>query len=401
MKLPIPADAIVRPKPSILLLVSMTAIGPFTMQILVPTMPALAVALGTSYGAVQFVLTGYLLGMGFGQLLYGPLSDRYGRKPMLLTGLLLFLCGTALAAAAPSVGWLIGARVLQAIGGCAGMVLGRAMVRDAYGRDEAASVIGLVSSAMAIAPMLSPLLGSILEHWFGWRANMLVCLLFALPLLAVVKLRLEETLAQPVPLPGLAGLLGAYAQLVRAPAFRAYCGVTTWSNSVFFAFAVGGPLVVIAGMGYPAPVYAGAQMLVAIAWSGGTFTASRLVRRLGALRLIGLGTAITLGGGLLALAVQALLPPHLLLFFGPMVVVAYGNGLTQPPAIAAAVSVRPQLAGTASGLLGALQMSFGAAMSVLAGLTENGSGIATACWMLVGGLGAQVALRMARRAGAA
>ncbi|WP_149539940.1 multidrug effflux MFS transporter [Siccirubricoccus phaeus] len=390
-----------RPKPAIALLVAMTAIGPFTMQILVPTMPALAVALGTSYGTVQFVLTGYLLGMGLGQMIYGPLSDRYGRKPLLLGGLGLFLLGTVLAAAAPSAPLLIAARVLQAVGGCAGMVLGRAMVRDAYPREEAASVIGVVSSAMAVAPMISPLLGSFLEQWFGWRANMLVCLLFALPLLAAVQQRLGETLAMPVPLPGLAGLLGAYAQLVRLPAFRAYCGITTWSNSVFFAFAVGAPLVVISGMGYPAPVYAGAQMLIAVAWSAGTFTASRLVRRFGTLPMLRLGSAITLGGGALALLVVALLPPHLLLFFAPMAVVAYGNGVTQPPAIAAAVSVRPQLAGTASGLLGALQMGFGALMSVLAGLTESGSGIATAIWMLVGGLGAQFCLWQARRAGAA
>jgi DHA1 family bicyclomycin/chloramphenicol resistance-like MFS transporter len=369
------------------------------MQILIPSLPALATALGTSYAQVQLTLTFYLIGVALAQLVYGPLSDRYGRRPLLLGGLALYLVGSLAAFLAPSVGWLIAARVVQAVGGCAGMVLGRAMVRDAYPREAAASVIGYVSTAMAVAPMVAPLLGSVLEQYFSWRASMLACLLFGLPLLAAVRAKLPETLAQPAPLPGLAGMLGAYAQLARIPAFRAYVGITTWSTSVFFAFAVGGPLVVIEGMGHAATVYAVAMMGISVAWSSGTFTAARLVRRLGTARMLGLGAAVTTAGGVLALAVQLLLPPHLVLFFLPMMVVALGNGMTMPSALAAAVSVRPQLAGTASGLVGALQMGFGALMSVAAGLTESGTGVATAAWMLVGGLGAQLALRAARRVG--
>jgi DHA1 family bicyclomycin/chloramphenicol resistance-like MFS transporter len=369
------------------------------LQILIPSLPALATALDTSYGMVQLTLTFYLIGVALAQLAYGPLSDRYGRKPLLLGGLVLYLIGSLAAFLAPTAGWLIAARVLQAVGGCAGMVLGRAMVRDAYPREEAASVIGYVSTAMAAAPMVAPLLGSVLEQYFSWRASMLACLVFGLPLLVAVRAKLPETLAQPTPLPGIAGMLGAFRQLLRIPVFRAYVGITTWSSSVFFAFAVGGPLVVINGMGHPPTTYALAMMGIAIGWSSGTFTAARLVRRLGTPRMLRLGTMVTTAGGLLALAVQLFLPPHLALFFVPMMVVALGNGMTMPSAIAAAVSVRPQLAGTASGLVGALQMGFGALMSVLAGLTETGTGVATAAWMLAGGLGTQLALRAARRAG--
>lgn len=393
-----PAPPPPRPKPSTLLLVAMTGLGPFTMQILIPCLPAMAIALAVPYGTVQLTLTLYLIGVALGQLLYGPLSDRFGRKPLLLGGLLLYLAGTLAAALAPSAGFLILARVAQAVGGCAGLVLGRAMVRDSYPREQAASVLGTISSAMAVAPMVAPLLGSALEEGFGWRATMLACLVFGVPLLLAIWRWLPETLTVPAPLPGLAGLLGAHAALLRLPAFRAYAAVTAFSTCVFFAFAAGGPLVVIGRMGHAPTTYGAALMLISVSWMAGTFAVSRLVHRLGVMRMLRLGTAVTLAGGVLAMAVELLLPAHILLFFLPMAVVAVGNGMTQPNAIAAAVSVRPQLAGTASGLVGALQMGSGALMTMAAGWTETGSGLATAGWMFAGGLGALASLHAVRRA---
>ena len=393
-----PAPPPPRPKPSTLLLVAMTGLGPFTMQILIPCLPAMAIALAVPYGTVQLTLTLYLIGVALGQLLYGPLSDRFGRKPLLLGGLLLYLAGTLAAALAPSAGFLILARVAQAVGGCAGLVLGRAMVRDSYPREQAASVLGTISSAMAVAPMVAPLLGSALEEGFGWRATMLACLVFGVPLLLAIWRWLPETLTVPAPLPGLAGLLGAHAALLRLPAFRAYAAVTAFSTCVFFAFAAGGPLVVIGRMGHAPTTYGAALMLISVSWMAGTFAVSRLVHRLGVMRMLRLGTAVTLAGGVLAMAVELLLPAHILLFFLPVAVVAVGNGMTQPNAIAAAVSVRPQLAGTASGLVGALQMGSGALMTMAAGWTETGGGLATAGWMFAGGLGALASLHAVRRA---
>ena len=214
---PDPAAPTARPKPSILLLVAMTGLGPFTMQILIPSMPMLAVALAVPYATIQLTLTLYLVGVALAQLVYGPLSDRYGRKPLLLGGLLIYLVGSIAAALAPSAAWLIVARVLQAVGSCAGLVLGRAMIRDSYPRDRAAAVLGYVSTAMAVAPMLSPIIGSLLHEHFGWRATMLSCLVFGLPLLLAVRAKLPETLAQPAPLPGLGGMLGAYRRCCGSP----------------------------------------------------------------------------------------------------------------------------------------------------------------------------------------
>jgi DHA1 family bicyclomycin/chloramphenicol resistance-like MFS transporter len=387
----VPAPA--RPTPSLFLLVAMTGLGPFTMQIVIPSMPLIAASLAVPYGTVQLTLTLYLIGVALGQLLYGPLSDRYGRKPLLLTGLGLYLIGSVGATLAPSAGFLIVGRVVQAVGGCAGLVLGRAMVRDAYPREQAASVIGYVSTAMSVAPMVSPLLGSVLTEQFGWRSTMLACVAIGAPLWLAMRARLPETLAQPAPLPGLAGLLGAYVQLLRLPAFRAYCGVVAFSTGVFFAFASGTPVVVVNGMGHPPTHLAAAMMLLALSWSAGTFTTARLSPRLGVWRLLRLGTGMVMAGGVLAVLLLALAPPNLFLFFLPMMVMAFGNGIAQPSAIAAAVSVRPGLAGTASGLVGALQMGLGATMTVAAGATETGTGTATVACMVLCALGTQLFLR--------
>ncbi len=281
--------ATARPKPSILLLVAMTGLGPFTMQILIPSLPVLALTLAVPYATIQLTLTLFLVGVALAQLVYGPLSDRYGRKPLLMGGLVIYLLGSVAAALAPSAAWLIAARVLQAVGGCAGLVLGRAIIRDSYPREKAAAVLGYVSTAMAVAPMLSPIIGSLLHEHFGWRATMLSCLAFGLPLLLAVRAWLPETLAQPAPLPGLGGMLGAYRTLLRIPVFRAYCGITACATSMFFAFAAGGPMVVVQGLGHPPTTYAIAMMLVSVGWSSGTFTAARLVGKLGTGRMLVLG----------------------------------------------------------------------------------------------------------------
>ena len=376
------------PRPSITLLVAMTGLGPFTQQMLIPSLPALAAAMAVSYGTIQLTITLYLAAVAIGQLIYGPLSDRYGRKPLLLIGLWLYLLGSLAAVLAPSAFWLIFARVLQALGACAGLVLGRAMIRDAYPRERAASVLGYVSTAMSVAPMLSPLLAAVLQDRFGWRASFLACLVFGLPLLAMVQLRLPETLRERQPLPGIGGILGAYRTLLRLPAFRAYCLIGACATSMFFAFSAGGPFVIVQRLGHPPTDYALAMMLISVGWAAGTFTAARLSPRVGTQRMIRIGTLVSLAGGSLGLLLPCLWTPQIVLFFLPMVVIALGNGMTQPSAIASAISVRPALAGTASGLIGASQMGAGALASILAAATEGGSGIVTGAWMLAGALGA-------------
>jgi DHA1 family bicyclomycin/chloramphenicol resistance-like MFS transporter len=387
-----------KPRPPIWLLVAIIAIGPFTMQVLVPSLPAMGRDLGASTANVQLTVTLYLLGVGAGQLVYGPLSDRFGRRPLLMGGLALYAVASLAAALAGGIGGLVVARVIQSIGACAGVVLTRAVIRDVWPRDEAASVLGYVTMGMTIAPMLAPILGSLLEESFGWRASMWACLVVVAPLALVAWLRLPETLAVPQKLPGLHAIWQAYRSLWEIPAFRAYTALTACATGIFFAFLGGAPYVVVQGMGYTPVQFALAFATISIFFAAGNWLAGVLSKRLGILRMLGLGTVITTVGALGAAAAMLLFPPHILVFFAPMAAVAIGNGMTQPNAIAGALSARPQLAGTASALVGALQMGFGALMTFIVGLVEFGSGIGTSLTMAATGVACLMALRGARRA---
>lgn len=393
---PTPPPAL-RRVPETWLLTLLMGVGPFSMQILIPSLPLLAGYFGVPYASAQMTLTVYLIGIAVGQLIYGPLSDRFGRRPVLLAGLVIYLAGSAAALLAPSIGWLAVARAAQAAGGCAGMVLTRAIIRDVFPRDQAASKIGFVMMGMTVAPMMAPLLGAELTAAFGWRSTMAACVCFGAAL-SLLALRLPETLAEKQPLPGLAGMGRAYLQLVRIRSFRCYAAITTCTTGVFFAFMAGAPRVLMDGMGYSPRGYAIAFMAISVAFGAGSYVAGRHSARLGVARMLSAGLLVCTLGTLAGLLGQALLPLSLAVFFLPMTVVALGNGVSQPNAVAAAVSVRPQLAGTASGLVGALQMGFGAVMTLLAGAVELGSGIGTAATMAGCALGAQLALRGANQA---
>lgn len=367
--------------PALWLLVVMTGLGPFTMQIVVPVLPQVARDLGVSYGVAQLTLTLYLVGVALGQLLYGPLSDRFGRRPVLLWALALFILSSILAALAPTAGWLVAARVAQAMGACSGMVLGRAIVRDVWPREEAASRLGYVILGMTVAPMLSPSIGAFLEAWLGWRALMLACAVAGIPVLFAAWRSLRETLAAPQPLPGIGGMARAYGSLLSLPAFRWITFVGCVANAVFFCFLAGAPLV-SDRMGNAPAAYAIGFLVISATFALGSWFAGRFSTRLGVARMLFLGLLVICAGAAVMAVLQGVIPPSrewgLWLLFGPMAIVAVGNGMSLPNSVAAAVSVRPERAGTASGLLGALQMGTGAVLTVVTGALETGTGVATA-----------------------
>jgi DHA1 family bicyclomycin/chloramphenicol resistance-like MFS transporter len=377
----------------------MIAIGPFTMQVLVPSLPAMGQDLGASTAMVQLTVTLYLAAVAAGQLVYGPLSDRFGRRPLLMGGLALYAVASLAAALAGDVLGLVVARILQALGACAGVVLARAVIRDVWPRDQSASVLGYVTMGMTVAPMFAPIIGSLLEIAFGWRATMLACLAFALPLAAACWWRLPETLPAPQKLPGLFAIIGAYRSLWAIPAFRGYAAVTACTTGVFFAFLGGAPYVVVQGMGHSPLTFALAFATISVAFALGNWFAGRHATRLGVLRLLTLGVVVNAVGALLAAAAILIFPLHILGFFLPMAIVAIGNGMSQPSAFAGALSARPQLAGTASALVGAMQMGFGALMTFVVGIVEFGAGLGTSLSMAGAGIGAWLALRAVKRAG--
>jgi DHA1 family bicyclomycin/chloramphenicol resistance-like MFS transporter len=250
---------------------------------------------------------------------------------------------------------------------------------------------------MTVAPMMAPLVGAELQALFGWRATMLACVAFGLVLPWLVVRRLGETLRDPQPLPGLAGVGRAYLRLFHSPIFCCYTAVTAFSSGVFFAFMAGAPRVLVEGLGHTPRVYAVAFMVISLSFAGGAFLAGRFSGRFGVTRMLRAGLIVTTAGAVLSLLTLLVLPLSLVMFFLPMVLVGIGNGISQPNSLAAAISVQPKLAGTASGVVGAAQMGLGAVMTMLTGLAEAGTGIGTALVMTACAVGAQCGLAAAGR----
>ena len=354
--------------PPLAILVAASALAPLAMNVFLPSLPGLELVFGTSRETVQLALSLFLASVAVGQLVYGPTSDRFGRRPMMLAGMGLFCVGTVIGAFAASVEALIVGRVIQALGGSCGLVLARAIVRDIHARDEAASRIAYLVMAMVVAPMVAPVVGGLLHDSFGWRAGFVVTLAFGLAVLALAAMTLVETNHERRPIPGVGGLVANHVGLLTNPGFRGYALHTGFASAGFFAFLGGGPTIMVDIFGRTPTEYGLYFMLGAAGYMVGNFVAGRLSGRFGVDRMMAMGGLISFAGAIAFLFCLGFGPAHPLMLFGPMTIAAFGNGVSMPNGMAGAVSIDPKRAGTASGMAGFLQMTIGAVASWLAGV---------------------------------
>jgi len=356
-----------RPAPSLTLLAAVTALGFCALHMVVPALPLLATAFDESPAQVQLVLTLYLAGIAGGQLVYGPLSDRFGRRPVLIAGLVLFLAGTLLCGLAWSLAALIFGRVLQACGACAGIVLGRAIIRDVYEREAAARGLAIVMMAMSLAPGISPAIGAYLAEWVDWRAIFAVLGILGAIVLALTVARLGETNLHPARL-HLVGMAASCIALLRSPQFLGFALCSACTSASWFTFIASAPHVLSEALGEPPSTY-GLMILMPMAtYILGNAAAARFALRLGSLRLLILGRTIALTGAV-AMALWYLYAGlSAWAVFLPIALAEIGDGLSQPAALAAGLSIQPRLAGTASGLMGFLQMTVAAIGTFAVGL---------------------------------
>ena len=382
--------------PSVALLVAATATGPLALNIFVPSMPGLESAYGASHATVQLTLSLYLIGVAVGQLVYGPLSDRWGRRPVLLAGLGIYVAASLACALAPTIGALVVGRMAQAVGGCAGMVIGRAVVRDAWSREEATRVLALVIAGMAVAPMVAPAIGGFLDEWFGWRASFVLLVGFGGLVWLAALGRLPETHRELTPLPGPTALWAAYKALFGRRLFLGYSLVIGWMTGAFFVFLAGAAHAMSVTLHRPPSEYGLYFVLLSAGYMGGNMVVSRLAGRvrLDALALAGL--LLSLAGPLVTGAFLAAGQFSPAVLFLPTILLTFGNGLTIPVTMSAAVGVDPRLAGTASGLVGFVQMGVGAAASAATGLFEPGDPAVMAVGMVLANLLALAAWVYAR-----
>ena len=358
-------------RPSYAILVAISTVGPLALNIFMPSMPGLQREFNVPYGTVQYTLTLYLIGMAACQLIYGPLSDRVGRRPMLLGGLAIFVIASLMAALAPSIEVLIAARLLQALGGAAGIVLARTMVRDVFDRESAASVISYITMAFVVAPMIAPALGGLIDTHYGWRGDFWLLTLFGAVVLAAAWRFLPETHVNRNPAGSGMGLISGAARLFALPRFRGYTLTLAFTNALFFSFLGGAPHIMIDVLKRTPLEYGLWFVLISAGYMLGNFISGRYTRAFGIDRMIMAGCVITLLGGLLcfAAAITGLLSPATL--FVPMCLAAIGNGLTIPNGTAGAISVDPRLTGAAAGWSGFSQMACGAAASQLVGNLQS------------------------------
>lgn len=363
---------------------AMSAIGPATLNIMVPALPALIGRLDTDAATVQLTLSLYLLSLASAQLVLGPLSDRFGRRPVVLAGLALSVIASFAALFATSIGALIAARIVQAAGASTGIVIGRAIIRDLYDRDRAAGMIGLVTTAMVIAPMLAPMVGGILDTAFGWEAIFLFIALAGAAVLAWAAMTLPETHTPPaVTAPSM--LTAEWRALLSNRKFHAYVFAGSLGSATHFTFLGGGPHVVITLMGRSSAEYGLWFALASFGYMSGNFTVSRLAHRFGVDTLIYAGIACEfIGACITAFLFTAVPDGGPATVFVPQFLISFGNGLVLPNCIAGAVSIRPQAAGAAAGLTGFTQMAIGAACAqIVSMLLAQSTTALPMAWMML------------------
>jgi DHA1 family bicyclomycin/chloramphenicol resistance-like MFS transporter len=345
----------------LLLLVAMTGVAPISLYMLVPALPVLATTFGRDISIAQMTVSLYMVGIACSQIIMGPLSDRFGRRPVLLAGLGLMVAASAGCIFAETLPQLIAARFLQALGGATGMVVSRAIIRDLYSRERISSMISLVIAVMMIAQMLSPLTGGLLETAFGWRSIFYVITAASLVIAVAIAFALPETRRDRTLAGGFRGDVGS---LFTSRAFIGYVLCQVLASQIIFAFAGGGPYIVVMQMGRSSAEYGAWFATTGFAYLIGNLFCVRFAPRHSLERLIWFGLALQFAGSALNLlwGVTGLNQAPAWLF-GAQMLVMFGNAFVMSNSAAGAISVRPEAAGTASGAMGFLQMGIGSLVS--------------------------------------
>jgi DHA1 family bicyclomycin/chloramphenicol resistance-like MFS transporter len=361
------------------LLTALVGLGPISTDLYLPSLPAMAGSFGAGVEHVQLTLSLFLVGFALAQLLYGPMSDRFGRRPALIAGLVVYLLASAACAAAGSIELLIAGRVVQAFGACAGPVVCRAVVRDVHGhgakgREGAARVLAYMSMATALAPALGPILGGFLEVWFGWRSNFLALTAYGAAGLAATLAMLPETNLLRVPeAMRPARMLATYASLLGHRAYIGFVLCCAFGYSGIFAFISASSYVFVEHFGLAPSLYGFCFAAIVVGYMVGTLIAGRLTRRLGLERMVRLGALTASAGGLTLAALAWGGSDGIAAVLAPMVLFMAGIGMVLPNSIAGAIQPFPAAAGAASALLGFVQMTVAAGVGVALSRAHDGT----------------------------
>ena len=351
--------------PGLPILIALTAVSALSLNLFLPSLPGMAADFGVDYATVQLSVSAYLAASAVVQFAVGPISDRLGRRPVMLGAIVIFLLASLGCLLAPGIGVFLGCRIVQSAIST-GMVLPRAVIRDTAPPDRAASRIGYVMTGMSVVPMIAPAIGGLLDASFGWRASFGLLTGLGAVVLGWSWLSLAETAPR--------GGIGFRAQMAASPAllrsglYWAYVGAATFASGTFYAYLGGAAFVGSTVFHMPARTLGWWFMAPSLGYFVGNFIAGRWSARVGLDRMVRIGATVTLAGmgGAFLLTLAGLAAP--LTFFGGVAAASLGNGICLPNANAGMMSVRPQIAGTAAGIGAALMVAGGAVLAMIAGL---------------------------------
>lgn len=371
------------------LLTLMAALGAISTDLYLPSLPGLARAFDAGVAEAQLTLSVFLAGLAVSQLAYGPLSDRFGRRPVLIAGLAIYVAASVACMMAPAIEFLIAARFVQAVGACVGLVLSRAVVRDVHGREGSARVLSYLSAALAIAPLLGPIIGGYFEIWFGWRANFALLVGYGVLTIAGVGFFLPETNRDPDPhAVAPRGILATYAMLARERRYVGYGLSAAFAYSGIFSFISGSSFVLVDMIGLSPDTYGYCFAAIVVGYIIGAILAGKLARKVATRRLIAAGGAISAAGGLLLIALALAGFADVASIVLPAAIYMIGTGLVLPNSLAGAIGPYPRAAGAASALVGFSQMTIAALIGAAIGHAADGTQmpmvIALAACALVG-----------------
>ncbi len=380
-------------------LLAQLAFGLIAMTICLPSMQEWGALFGAGQAQVQLTFSGFVVAYGVSQLIYGPLSDRHGRKGILVIGLGLLALGSLIAALAPNLTVLIAGRVLQGVGSAAGAVVGRAMVQDQYQGSQRTKVMAYVGMSMGLSPPFAAVIGGQLHVRFGWQSNFILVMVVALVLL-VAAVRTLPTRTADSPMRGhwLADMLAAYATLLRQKTLVLYVLLLCTATAAFYVFLSGAPIV-LGSYGVGPDGIGWYIMLVPLSYMSGNFLTSRLIHDKGERWVMALGQTATVVGVSLMLGLALLGLDSPLAFTVPLMLLGVGHGFLVPPTLVGTVGVVPALAGSAAALAGLMQQLMGAAGAYSVGLVSH-EGSRNLGLLMLGftlcGLAAHLALRQRR-----
>ena len=360
-------------KRMIILLAAVSALGPVGMQILLPALPVIKQKFYVTNDVAQLTLSLSMLAIAIGTLVYGPLSDKFGRKRVMLVGIVITIFGSIVCFVADSIMLLISGRFIQAFGGAVGLVLARAIVRDVYGPEEAARVIATLVMVMVVLPMMSPALGGELMQRFGFESVFIVIAFASAIAFVFLFLWLPETLENPVPFEGVKSMLMTFSKLFASRVFCGYAFCVTFVSVVFFSFISAAPEIMVSVLKRPPTEYGYYFIMIPAGFMTGNYVARHYGRTISIDNMIAIGASIGVIGIVLALLLQTLGMSSPVALFLPIALAVFGNGITLPNAQAAAINEFPEYAGTASGLTGFLQMAVSSVAAQAVALIFNGT----------------------------